>query len=147
MKVIATNKRALRGYEAVETYEAGLVLSGSEVKSLRAGRAELKDSYAIVSEGEAWLVGMHIAPYSFARDGGHEPERTRKLLLHKREIRRIGGLLSEKGLTLVPSRLVLKDGVVKLELVLGRGRAKYDKRRALQEEEQRREMEQALRRR
>lgn len=147
MKVVATNRRARHDYEIVETIEAGLVLRGSEVKSLRAGQVNLKDSYVLFRDGEAWLIGCHIAPYSFARDGGHEPERTRKLLLHRREIDRIASKVAERGLTLVPLRLYFKDGIAKLELGLGRGRSRYDKRAAIREKEERREMDRAMRRR
>lgn len=146
-KTIATNRRARFDYTIVETFEAGLVLTGSEVKSLREGRANLKDSYGIVKGGEAWLIGAHISTYSFARDGGHDPERTRKLLLHKREIERIGAKLAERGLTLVPIRLYFKDGKAKLELGLGRGKARYDKRETLKRRQADREMERAMRHR
>ncbi len=145
MKVVASNRRARHDYEILDTYEAGMSLLGSEVKSLRAGRADLKDGYGEVREGEIWLVGVYIAPYAFARGGGHEPERARKLLLHRREIDRIGGRLAEQGLTLVPLRIYFKEGRAKVELGLARGRRRYDKRQALREREQRREMERATR--
>jgi len=146
-KVIATNRRARHDYEIIDTFEAGLVLEGSEVKSLRDGKAALKDSFAHIRDGEAWLVGAYIGPYSFARGGGHDPERTRKLLLHRREIDRIAGKLAEKGLTLVPLQLYFIDGKVKVELGLGRGKRTVDKRRTIKEREQKREMERAMRRR
>jgi SsrA-binding protein len=146
-KTVATNRRARFDYTIAETFEAGLVLTGSEVKSLREGRANLKDAYGIVKDGEAWLIGAHISPYSFARDGGHDPERTRKLLLHKREIERIGSKLAEKGLTLVPIRLYFKDGKAKLEIGLGKGKARYDKRETLKRRQADREMERAMRHR
>ncbi len=145
MKVVASNRRARHDYEILDTYEAGMALLGSEVKSLRAGRADLKDGYGEVRDGEMWLVGVYIAPYDFARGGGHEPERARKLLLHRREIDRIGGRLAEQGLTLVPLRIYFKEGKAKVELGLARGRRRYDKRQALREREQRREMERATR--
>lgn len=145
-KVIATNRRARFDYDIVDTYEAGLVLRGSEVKSLRDGKANLKDSFGQVKDGEAWLVGMYIAPYSFSREGGHDPERTRKLLLHRREIDRIAGQLAEKGLTLVPIQLYWKDGKAKVELGLAKGRRRVDKRRVIKEREQKREMDRAMRR-
>lgn len=145
MKVVASNRRARHDYEILDTYEAGMALLGSEVKSLRAGRADLKDGYGEVRDGEMWLVGVYIAPYDFARGGGHEPERVRKLLLHRREIDRIGGRLAEQGLTLVPLRIYFKEGKAKVELGLARGRRRYDKRQALREREQRREMERATR--
>jgi len=146
-KNIATNRRARFNYEITDTYEAGIVLLGSEVKSLRAGQADLKDSYASVRGGEMWLVGMRISPYEYARDGGHEPERERKLLLHKREIDKIGSLLAEKGLSLLPMRLYFKDGKVKVELGLGRGKAQRDKRETLKRRQADREMERAMRHR
>ena len=146
-KNIATNRRARFNYEITDTYEAGIALLGSEVKSLRAGQADLKDSYASVRGGEMWLVGMRISPYEYARDGGHEPERERKLLLHKREIEKIGSVLAEKGLSLLPIRLYFKDGKVKVELGLGRGKAQRDKREALKRRQADRDMERAIRHR
>lgn len=145
-KVVATNRRARRNYTILDTYEAGLVLVGSEVKSLREGRMELKDSYAHVQAGEAWLVGAHIAPYDFAREGGHDPERERKLLLHRRQIDRIAGSLAEKGLTLIPLQVYFKEGKAKVELGLAKGKATVDKRRTLRDREHQREMERAARR-
>jgi len=146
-KNIATNRRARFNYEITDTYEAGIALLGSEVKSLRAGQADLKDSYASVRGGEMWLVGMRISPYEYARDGGHEPERERKLLLHRREIDKIGSLLAEKGLSLLPMRLYFKEGKVKVELGLGRGKAQRDKRETLKRRQADREMERAMRHR
>ena len=146
-KNIATNRRARFNYEITDTYEAGIALLGSEVKSLRAGQADLKDSYASVRGGEMWLVGMRISPYEYARDGGNEPERERKLLLHKREIDKIGSVLAEKGLSLLPTRLYFKDGKVKVELGLGRGKAQRDKRETLKRRQADREMERAIRHR
>jgi SsrA-binding protein len=147
VNVVATNRKARHDYEIVETIEAGVVLKGSEVKSLRAGLANLKDSYVQFKAGEAWLVGCHISPYSFSRGGGHDPDRDRKLLLHRREIDRVSARVNERGLSLIPLRIYFKDGIAKLELGLGRGRARYDKRRAIREKEQRREMDRAVRRR
>lgn len=146
-KTVATNRRARHDYEILATYEAGMVLEGSEVKSLRDGRANIKDSFAHVKDGEVFVVGLYIAPYSFSRGGGHDPERTRKLLLNRREIDRIAGQLAEKGLTLIPLRLYFIDGRAKLELGLARGRRTVDKRHAIREREQRREMQRAVRRR
>ncbi|GIU92207.1 MAG: SsrA-binding protein [Acidimicrobiia bacterium] len=145
-KIVATNRRARHDYEILETYEAGLVLEGSEVKSLREGKANLKDSFAHVKGGEVWLEGMYVAPYEFSRGGGHDPERPRKLLLHRREIDKIAGRLAEKGLTLVPLSLYFTEGKAKVELGLARGRRTVDKRRAIKEREQQREMDRALRR-
>lgn len=146
IKVVTTNRRATHDYEILERFEAGMVLDGSEVKSLREGKANLKDSFAWVKRGEVFLVGAYIAPYSFARDGGHSPERERKLLLHRREIDHIASKLAEKGLTLVPMKLYFKDGTVKAELGLGRGKNTVDKRQSLKERESKREMQRALRR-
>ena len=143
-KTIATNRRARFDYEVIDTYEAGLALLGSEVKILRAGQVDLKDSYAHVHRGEMWLVGVRIAPYEYARDGGHEPERERKLLLHKREIERIGSLLAEKGLTLLPLRLYFKGGKVKVELGIARGKARRDKRETIKRRQAEREMDRAM---
>lgn len=147
VKIVATNRRARRNYTVLDTYEAGLVLVGSEVKSLRDGKMELKDSYGDIRHGEAYLVGAHISPYDFAREGGHDPERMRKLLLHRREIDRIAGALAEKGLTLVPLQVYFKDGRAKVELALARGKTTVDKRQTLRDREHQREMERATRRR
>ncbi|HEU4915462.1 MAG TPA: SsrA-binding protein SmpB [Acidimicrobiia bacterium] len=144
IKVVSSNRRARRNYTVVETVEAGLALVGSEVKSLREGRLDLKDSYALIKGGEAYLVGAYIAPYEFAREGGHEPERERKLLLHRREIDRIGGQLAEKGLTLVPLQVYFKDGKAKVELGLAKGKTSYDKRETIKERDHQREMERAV---
>ena len=147
VKVVATNRNARRNYTVIDTFEAGLVLAGSEVKAMRDGRMELKDSYGDIRQGEAFLVGAHIGPYQFARDGGHEPERSRKLLLHRREIDRIAGALAEKGLTLVPLQVYFKDGRAKVEVALARGKSTIDKRQTLRDREHQREMERAARRR
>jgi SsrA-binding protein len=144
VKVIAGNRRARRNYTVVETLEAGLSLQGSEVKALREGRMDLKDSYGTVRDGEVFLVGAYIGPYEFARDGGHEPERERKLLLHRREIDRIGGQIAEKGLTLVPLQVYFKDGRAKVELGLAKGKTSYDKRETLKERDHEREMDRAV---
>ncbi|HLA66870.1 MAG TPA: SsrA-binding protein SmpB [Acidimicrobiia bacterium] len=145
IKTIATNRRARFDYEVVETIEAGIVLVGSEVKSLRNGRADLKDSYAAVKSGEMWLYGLRISPYEFALDGGHQPERERKLLLHRLEIDKIGAKLAERGLTLVPLKLYFKDGKAKLELGLAKGKSNYDKRETLKRRQAEREMQRAIR--
>lgn len=145
--MVATNRKARRNYTIMDTYEAGLVLVGSEVKSLREGKMELKDSYGDIRHGEAYLVGAHIAPYDYAHEGGHDPERLRKLLLHRREIDRIAGGLAEKGLTLVPLQVYFKDGHAKVELALARGKTTVDKRHTLRDREHQREIERATRRR
>jgi len=142
---VATNRRARHEYEILETVEAGLVLMGTEVKSLRAGLVNFKDSYASVRNGEGWLLGCHISPYSHGTDANHEPERDRKLLLHKRELSRLSGKISERGLTLVPLRLYFKAGRAKVELGLARGKKLHDKRSALREREARREMDKSAR--
>src|SRR5690606_31736530 len=146
VKVVATNRRARHDYSIVDTYEAGLVLLGSEVKSLRAGRMELKDSYAVIDNGEAYLVGAHIAPHDFAHEGAHDPERRRKLLMHKSEISRLAGILAEKGLTLVPLQVYFKDGKAKIELGLAKGKRTYDKRETLKRREAEREMDRLIKR-
>lgn len=146
IKVIATNRRARHDYDIVDEWEVGLVLTGSEIKSLRAGKANLKDSFAHLRDGELWLVNAYIGPYSFAREGGHEPERTRKLLMHRHQLDRIAGSLAEKGLTLVPMRLYLKEGKAKLQLGLGKGKRTIDKRADLRKKEHDREMQRARRR-
>ena len=142
---IAVNRRARHLYEVLETVEAGLVLRGTEVKSLRAGQINFKDSYATMRSGEGWLLGCHISPYSHGTDANHSPERDRKLLLHRREIARLSAKIAERGLTIVPLRLYFKDGRVKVELGLARGRKLHDKRAALREREVQREMDKAAR--
>jgi SsrA-binding protein len=143
-KTIAENRRARHDYQLLERIEAGLQLTGTEVKSLRAGRATLAQSYAEVRDGEAWLVGVEIAVYDQGNRANHEPMRPRKLLLHRREIDSLYGLVREKGLTLVPTRLYFKDGRVKVELAVARGKEQRDKRRDLQRRDAERQMERAL---
>jgi len=142
-RVIATNRRARHEYEILETVEAGLVLRGTEVKSLRTGQVNFKDSYATVRNGEPWLLGCHIAPYSHGTDANHDPERDRKLLLHAREISRLAGKAAERGLTIVPLKLYFKGGRAKIELGLARGKKLHDKRATLRERESLREMDKA----
>jgi SsrA-binding protein len=142
-KVVATNRKARYNYEILDTFEAGIVLVGSEVKSLRAGSVQLKDSYASIRGGEVWLESVHIAQYSFAENGGHDPERPRKLLLHRREIDRLFGRIREEGLTLVPLQMYFTEGRAKVELGLARGKRPHDKRRAIVERQQKREMDRA----
>jgi len=144
-KLIANNRKARHLYEILETHEAGLVLRGTEVKSLREGQINFKDAYATISREEAWLIGCHIAPYHHGTDANHDPERPRKLLLHRREITRLVGKIAERGLTLVPLRLYFKDGRAKLEIGLARGRKLHDKRQAIREREVRREVAQETR--
>ncbi len=142
---VAVNRRARHDYFIEEAVEAGLVLTGSEVKSLRAGKAQLKDSYGQIKRGEVWLFNAHISEYGPAAHFGHDPTRSRKLLLHRREIDRLAGKVKERGLTLVPLRIYFKHGRAKVELGLGRGKKLYDKRAAIKEREVRREMERASR--
>ncbi len=146
-KVVASNRRAKFDYEIVDTFEAGMVLVGSEVKSLREGKASINEAYAFERDGELWLESMNIPPYTYARDGGHEPTRPRKLLLHKREIVRIGEKLREQSLNLVPTRVYFLNGRAKVELALGKGKRTIDKRQSIKKREQQREMDRAIRRR
>jgi SsrA-binding protein len=141
---VATNRQAAFRYNLLERWEAGIQLQGSEVKSLREGGVQLKDSYAELRDGEVWLQNMHIAPYKPAARDNHEPERPRKLLLHRREIERLIGKTAEKGLTLVPTRVYFKGPNAKVEIALARGKDVGDKRRSLKEREQKREIERAL---
>jgi SsrA-binding protein len=146
-RTVATNRRARFDFEILERLEAGIVLTGSEVKSLRGGRASLSESFARVEGGEVWLENMHIAPYEQGEKRGYDPRRTRKLLLHRREISRLIGKTGEKGLALVPIRVYFAHGLAKVELGLGRGKRRFEKRQAIAEREHRREMEQAAGRR
>ena len=141
---ISVNRRAFHDYYIDERYEAGLILTGSEVKSLREGRANLRDAYARFFGGELFLVGSHISPYAPASQFGHEPTRTRKLLLHRREIDRLRGKIQERGLTLVPLRLYWSKGRAKAELGLGRGKKLHDKRATIRERTERREVDRAM---
>ena len=143
-KTVCVNRKARHNYFVEETCEAGLVLVGSEVKSLRDGRANLKDSYARIHRGEAFLVNAHISPYPAANRYNHDPARARKLLLHKQEIRRLAGKVKERGLTLIPLRLYFKNGRAKAELGLARGKKLYDKRESLRRKAAQREMERSL---
>jgi SsrA-binding protein len=142
---IATNRQASFRYHLLEKWEAGLQLQGSEVKSLRDGKVQLKDAYAAVHDGEVWLHNVHIAPYPAAARENHEPERERKLLMHRREIERLIGKTNEKGLTIVPTRMYFKGRNAKVEIALARGKEMHDKRRSLRDKDQRREIERALR--
>lgn len=146
-KNIAQNKKARHDYEILDTFEAGLVLHGTEVKSLREGRANLKDSYAAVHNEEVWLYGVHISPYSHGNINNHPPERDRKLLLHRKEIRKLIGKTKETGLTLVPLQLYFNKGKVKVQLALARGKKEYDKRAAIEKRESDRELKRVFRER
>jgi SsrA-binding protein len=141
---VATNRQAGFRYHLLERFEAGIVLQGSEVKSLRDGAAQLKDAYAEVRDGEVWLRNMHIAPYKPAASENHDPDRPRKLLLHRREIERLVGKTAERGLTLVPTRVYFSGPRAKVELALARGKEMHDKRRSIKERETRREIDRAM---
>jgi SsrA-binding protein len=143
IKIIAQNRKARYDYFIEDELEAGLVLKGTEVKSLRLGKANLKDAYARVKDGEVYVYQMHIGPYPFAYYDNHDPLRPRKLLLHKREIKRLYGKVNEKGFTLVPLKIYFKDGKVKITLALVRGKRKYDKREAIRRRDEKREMDRA----
>ena len=141
IKIIAQNRAVRRDYFIVDEYEAGLELRGTEVKSLRMGRANLKDAYARIKDGEVFVYQLHIAPYPFAHYDNHDPLRPRKLLLHKYEIKRLYGKVNEKGHTLVPLRLYFKGGKVKILLALAKGKRQYDKREAIKRRDQKRDLE------
>ncbi len=145
VKVICRNRRAKRDYHIESTVEAGLVLVGTEVKSLRQGRADLGDAYAVLEEGELFLVGAHITVYDRATHFNHEPRRQRKLLLHRREINKLGIKIQQRGYTLIPLELYFKEGIAKVLLGLGKGRKHYDDRDLIRKKEERREMREAVR--
>ncbi len=144
---VALNRKALHDYHVLERVEAGLALLGSEIKSIRQGRVQLREAFARPEDGELWLLNAHISQYAPAGPWGHEPTRKRKLLLHKTQIRELSRAVLEDGLTLVPLRLYLKDGIAKVELALVRGRKRYDKRAVIARRDAEREMARALRRR
>lgn len=143
-RTVVANRRARHDYHLEETYEAGLQLLGSEVKSLRAGRASLQDAYAKVRGGELWLVNLHISPYEQAGPFNHDPLRPRKLLLHKAEIRRLVGKVKERGYTLIPLRVYFRRGLAKVELALARGKKQFDKRADIRKREAERQIARAL---
>ncbi len=145
--MVAQNRKARHDYAVEDTYEAGVVLTGTEVKSLRAGRASLVDGFAEVDHGEVWLLGVHIPEYTQGTWTNHEPRRRRKLLMHRSEINKIEARVNERGLTIVPLSLYFKDGRAKVEIALARGKKSYDKRHAIAAKEARRETERALGRR
>jgi SsrA-binding protein len=144
MKVVATNRKARHDYHILDTYEAGVVLTGSEVKSVRAGRVNLRDSYVAVRDGELWLLNCHIAPYDQASRLNHEPRRERKLLMHRRQIDRLARDVEEPGHTVVPLRVYLKNNRAKVEIALVRGKRQYDKRQAIAKRETDRQIRRAL---
>src|ERR671934_1331499 len=143
-KLIVENRRARHDYHFLERFEAGIVLAGTEVKSLREGRAQLRQAYADVRDGEIWLIGAHISPYAQGNIANHDPDRDRKLLLHSREIASLIGKVQQRGLTLVPTKLYFKDGRAKVELALARGKETRDKRRDIARREADRQIERAL---
>jgi SsrA-binding protein len=143
-KLIVDNRRARHEYHLSDRVEAGVVLTGTEVKSLRGGEATLQQAYAEVRDGEAWLVGLHVPEYTEGNRANHDPDRPRKLLLHRREIERLASSVAEKGFTLVPTRLYFKDGRVKTELALGKGKDLRDKRRDVSERDAKRDIERAV---
>ena len=147
IKIIATNRKARYQYQFDDTYEAGLVLMGSEIKSIRAGRVSLQEGFVLFEEGEAWLVNVHIAQYDAASRQNHEPKRRRKLLLHRREIDRLHGRTREKGYTVIPTKLYLKDGRAKVEIALARGKKQYDKRQTIAKRDSKRQVERAIKER
>ena len=146
-KLIAQNKKARHDYSIEDVYEAGMVLTGTEVKSLRAGRATLSDGFATLDDGEVWLRGVHIPEYTQGTWTNHEPRRARKLLLNREEVRRITGKVRDSGVTIVPLAMYFQDGYAKVEIAIARGRKSYDKRQAIAERESKRETERALGRR
>lgn len=145
-KTLVSNRRARREYFVEETFEAGLVLTGSEIKSIRAGRANLQDGYVTIRDGEPWLVNTHVAPYKQATHENHEPRRDRKLLLHRYQIGRLSGKVQAKGYTIIPLRIYLKDNRAKVEIALARGKKLYDKRADLAKRQAQRDIERAMRR-
>jgi SsrA-binding protein len=146
-RTVASNRRARHDYQILESLEAGIQLTGSEVKSLRAGRASLTEAYGQIRNGEAWLEGMHIPPYEQGVTRGYDPIRPRKLLLHRREIDRLFGKVKQQGLAMVPMRVYFTHGIAKLELGLGKGKREYEKRQSIARRDSEREMEQAAHRR
>ena len=147
VKSIATNRKAFHNYHIGDSYEAGIVLTGSEIKSVRAGRISLGDAYVRPEKGELWLHNMHIARYEASSYTGHEPTRPRKLLLHKKEIRNLASQISEKGLAIIPTRLYIKGHVAKVEIAIARGKKLYDKREAITRREVERELARATKNR
>jgi len=147
MKIIATNKKAYFNYQILESLETGISLLGSEVKSVREGKISLKESYAEIKGGEVFLINCHISPYEASNRFNHEPRRPRKLLLHRQEIKRLAGKIKEKGLTLIPTKIMInKRGKIKIEISLAKGKREYQKREAIRERDREREMQAELKR-
>ncbi|MBF8247642.1 MAG: smpB [Bacteroidetes bacterium] len=145
-RVLVSNRKARHEYEILETLEAGIALKGTEVKSLRSGNANLQDGYAVIKNGEVWLLGMHISPYEQGNINNHEPKRDRRLLLQKKQIRKLFGRVAEKGLTLVPLSVYFKGPYAKIELALARGKKTFDKREAVAKRDAQREVAKRLKR-
>ncbi|NOZ70460.1 MAG: SsrA-binding protein SmpB [Chloroflexi bacterium] len=144
VKVIARNKKAYHDYHIIDTIEAGMVLTGTEIKSIRLGRVNLRDAYVLIRDGEAWLINAHIAPYPFGNRENHEPRRERKLLLHRREIARLLAKVNERGYTIVPLRLYLRHNKAKIEIALVKGKRLYDKREAIARRDADRDLQRTL---
>lgn len=144
VKVVARNRKASHEYFIEDTYEAGIVLRGTEIKSVRASQVSLQEAYVAIERGEAWLLGAHIAPYDPASDQNHDPHRPRKLLLKRRELNELAQLVTQRGYTIVPLRMYLSHGLAKLEIATARGKRKYDKRRKIKAREAQREIDRAL---
>lgn len=147
MRVVAKNKKAFFNYEIIDIYEAGISLTGSEVKSIREGRMSIKEGYVDIKDGEVFLINSHISPYEAANRFNHKPRRDRKLLLHRQEIKRLTGKIKQKGLTLIPLKVMINDrGLVKIEIALGKGKKVYEKREAIKERDRERDMRAELKR-
>jgi SsrA-binding protein len=146
-KIFNTNRKASHDYHLLERFEAGLALTGTEVKAIRAGQVNLKDSFAQIRNGEAWLVNCHVSPYEYGNRQNHDPLRTRKLLLHSREIHKLTGKVEEKGLTLIPTKIYLKKGRIKCEIALAKGKKLYDKRETERRKDDAREAQKAMKER
>jgi SsrA-binding protein len=147
IKIVARNRKASHDYHLSDHMEAGLVLRGTEIKSIRAGQVSLRESYVRTDGHEAWLINAHVAPYDPASKTNHDPRRPRKLLLHKRQIRRLADQVQQRGYTIIPTRMYIIDGKAKLEIALARGKRKYDKRKAIAERDAERQIDRALQRR
>lgn len=147
MKVVCQNRKAYHDYHIEETLEAGIALLGTEVKSLREGKANLKDSYVMIKKGEVFLLNCHISPYTHGNIMNHDPVRTRKLLMHRKEVERLGGKVATKGYTLIPLKIYFKDSFAKVEIGIARGKRLFEKRETIKEREARREIERAMKNR
>jgi len=144
VKSVASNRKALHDYFIEDTFEAGIALTGTEIKSVRAARVNLRDGFVLIKNGEAWLLNVHISPYDFGNRENHEPRRERRLLLHRQEIRKLRGKVAERGWTIVPLRMYLKDGLAKVEIALVRGKRLYDKKDAVAERDMDRDLRRAV---